>query len=289
MKATVPKTQIARVSVQQLDIGQISAGPLSIGTLVLDDLHVGLSTGAARLQNLRVSVMLRFTLDWEVGVTIPWVGTFGWNGTIDFGSQSATVPLGNVNVPGLQSLSIDAGTLSINNVTAAIDAIRNLRLGGLVAEQIRANNMEAPTPGFTLAGIALSKARIEGIAMPAAKATDSTVARIHGEAVPVGGLTVPNFSLPQAALGQISSQALDVAATTNPFVFNADAGVLKAKLNVTPGARMQADELRIANVRASASIGAIQLQNVVFPYDVLDVKLSQLGIETIEIPKVEVS
>src|SRR5881397_2971996 len=107
LKASVPQTRIAKVSVQQVDIGQLSAGPLSIGKLVLDTVHVGVSTGTVRLRNLRVTVSLRMTLDWKVVVVIPWVGRFEWGSTIDFGTQSVTVPLGNVAVPGLQTLSLD--------------------------------------------------------------------------------------------------------------------------------------------------------------------------------------
>jgi len=289
LKATIPQTQIAKVTVQQVDVGQLTAGPLSIGRLVLDDVDVGISTGTVRLRNLRVGITLKMALEWSVSVSIPFVGDFGWSGTIDFGTQTATVPLGNVAVPGLQSLTAHVGRLDVSNVTAVIDAIRNLRLGSLVVEQIQANGVEAPTPGFQLAGIGLGSAEIDGIGVPKAAATDSTVGRVHGQALPVGGLTIPNFALPQANIGEVNSQSLDTSATSNPFVFSADAGVLEVDLKITPGARMQADELRLTNVRASTSVGQIELQNVVLPYDVLDVKLSQLGIETIDIPKIEVS
>ena len=289
MKATIPQTQIARVSVQQVEIGELSAGPLAIGRLVLDDLNFGLSTGTVRLQNLRVAVTVRMTLEWWVGVHIDWIGDFGWSGTIDFGTQSATVPLGNVAVPGLQSLSVDVGSLSVNNVRAVIGAIRNLRLGALVAEQVQANNVEVPAAGFQLAGLALANAQISGVGVPRASASDSTVGHVHGGALPLSGLTIPNFALPSMSLGQLSSDALDVGATSNPYVFSADAGVVRVSLSVTPGAHMQADELRLTNVRATATVGQIELQNVLLPYDVLDVKLSQLGIETIDVPKIEVS
>jgi hypothetical protein len=289
LKATIPQTRIAKVSVQQVDIGQLSAGPLSVRKLVLDTVHVGMSTGTARLRNLRVSISLRMTLDWEVSVSIPWVGNFGWSGTIDLGTQSATVPLGNVTLPGLQNLTLDLGTVSVNNVNAVIGAIHNLRLGGLVVEQVRANNMVVPTPGFTLTGMGLSKAELAGVSVPVASATDSTVHHIHGQALPLGAVTIPGLALPQANVGDISSQAMDVNATSNPFVFRADAGVLKVSLNLTPGARMQTDELRLTGVRAAISVGSLELQDVVMPYDVLDVKLSDLGIDTIDVPKIEVS
>ncbi len=288
MKATIPQTQVARLGVQQVDIGELSAGPLAIGKLVLDDLNVGLSTGAARLQNLRVTVSVELSLDWRVGVTIDWLGDWSWRGTIDLGAQSVTVPLGNVNVPGLQSLSIDVGTLSVSNVSAVIGAIRNLRLGALVAEQVQLDDVEVPAAGFQLAGLALAGAQLDGVGVPRISAATATAGRVHGQALPLGAMTIPNLALPTASVGQIASDALDAGATSNPLVFSADAGVLRVSLSVTPGAHMHADELRLSNVRASASVGQIELQNVVLPYDVLDVKLSQLGLETIDVPTLEV-
>lgn len=288
MKAIIPETHIAKVSVQQVDVGKLSAGPLSVRKLVLDAVHVGVSTGTARLRNLRVTLSLRMTLDWDVGVDIPWVGRFGWNGTIDFGTQTATVPLGNVSVPGLQSLSLDLGSVSVNNVDAVIGAIQNLRLGALVVEQVRANNLVVPTPGFQLSGFGLAKAELDGVSVPSGSATDATVKHIHGQALPLGTVTIPGLSLPQANVGDLSSQAVDVNASSNPFLFVADAGVLKVTLNLTPGTRMQIDELRLTGVRAGTSVGSLELQNVVLPYDVLDVTLSQLGIDTIDVPKIEV-
>lgn len=289
MRATIPETRVAKVSIQRAEIGQLSAGPLSVRKLVIDTVHVGVSTGAAQLRNLRVSVSLRMTLDWKVGVDIPWVGSYGWSGTIDFGTQSATVPLGNVSVPGLQSLSLDLGTVSVNNVDAVIRTIQDLQLGGLVVEQVRANNLDVPTPEFQLTGLGLAKAVLDGVSVPAGSATDATVKHIHGQALPLGTVTIPGVSLPQTNVGDLSSQAVDVNATSNPFLFVADAGVLKVTLNLTPGARMQTDELRLTGVRAGTSVGSLELQDVVLPYDVLDVTLSQLGIETIDIPSIEVS
>jgi hypothetical protein len=226
---------------------------------------------------------------WEVSVDIPLVGSFGWDGSIDFGTHSLPVRLGDVSVPGLQSLSIDLASVSANNVNAVIGAIRNLRLGPVVAEQIRANNAVAPTPDFSLTGFGLGSLEVDGVSVPGATATDTTIARLHGDAFPPGDVTISGLALPQASLGQIASQGLDTRATSNPLILSADAGVLKVSLSLTPSARMEADELRLSNVRASASVGAVVLRNVVLPYDVLDVKLSQLGIETIQVPRIEVA
>lgn len=289
MKSTIAETRIARVTTQQIDIGQISAGPLAIGTLALDSVHVGLSTGTASLRNLRLTISLRLELDWDVGVDIDFVGHFGWNGSIDLGTHAITVPLGNVIVPGLQNMSLDIASARVTDVSAVIGAIRNLRLGGLVAEQVRARGLTVPVPDFHLTGLGIGGASIRDLAVPGATAAETTVGHVHGAALPLGTVTIPGLSLPSAAVGNITSNSFDASGTSNPLVLTADAGVLSISLRVTPGGGMHADEMRLSSVRATTSIGSIAMQNVVLPYDVLNIKLSQLGIETIEIPQIEVS
>jgi hypothetical protein len=293
LKALVPQTNVAKVGVQQLDIGELNIGPASIGKLVLDSVRVGVSTGSVKMRDLRVTISLAMSLDWKVSVTIdlpgPWDPDFTWDGTISFGTQSITVPFGDVNLPGLGTLTLDVPNVTAHNLTAAFGAIRDLRLGPLLAEEIRANNLVAPPPGFQVTGIGLGRLGLDDVMVPSSTLSDVEIGHVHGEQLPLGVVRIPNFELPQASLGQISSQGVDVNAVSRPFEFVADAGVLEITLRLTPGARTRIGELHLNDVRSTTSIGSIELQDVTLPYDVLDLKLSQLGIETIEVPKIEVS
>jgi hypothetical protein len=288
VNAAIQEVSIARVGVSQIDVGQLSVGPLSVGSLVLETTHVDVSTGSAQFRNLRVTISLRMTIDWEVSITIPLAGTFGFDGTIDLGTPSITVPLGDVSLPGLQSLSLDLPSLTVENLAAAVGPIRDLRLGALVAENIRARGVVAPVPDFQLLGLGLGRVAVEGLSVPAASAADATVGSIRGGSVPLGTVTIPNLALPQAALGDLTSQAVDVGATSNPIAFVADAGVLKLTLTLTPAARIRTDELRISGVRSSATIREVRLTDVVLPFEVLNLTLSQIGIDTIQVPEIEV-
>ena len=288
MKATVDDVSLARIGIEQIDVGELSAGPLSIGSLVLDTTSLDVSTGTASLRNLRVTISLTMTLVWEVSISIPFDGSLSWSGTIDLGTQSITVPFGDVSLPGLQSLSLDLPSLTVDNLSAVVEAIRDLQLGSLVAQDIRAQGILVPVPDFQIIGLGLTGANIEGLSAPGASSVNATVGSVQGMTVPLGTVTIPNIDLPQASLGDIVGQALDVKATSNPIAFVADAGVLKITLNLTPTARMHTDELRVQGIRASASIGQVQLTNVVLPFTITNLTLSQIGIDTIQIPKIEV-
>jgi hypothetical protein len=132
-------------------------------------------------------------------------------------------------------------------------------------------------------------AAINGMSVPAASAFKVTVAHAHGDALPAGTVTIPGLALPRASMGDIASDSVSAGGAADPYIFTANAGVFGGTLTVTPSATIDFAELRITNVRATASIGSVTLQNVVLPYDVFNLTLSQLGIETIAIPALEVS
>lgn len=289
MKATVPQASVGRVSVRQVDVGEIDAGPISISKLVLDSIHLGVSTGSVKARNVNVTIGVSLSLDWSVGVTISGIGSWGWNGTIDLGTQSATVALGDLGVSGLKSLDFDIASLAVSNVDAVAGAIRNLKLGPLVAEQIVAQNLVLPKPDFTLSGLGLVSVGINGLSVPAATGTQVTVGHARGDALPLGTVAIPDLNLPRASVGDITSDGLDASGEPDPYLFTADAGVLSVSLSAAPSAELAIDELHISNVKASASVGQVTLQDVVLPYDVFDIKLSQLGIDSISVPSLEMS
>ncbi|OLE23952.1 MAG: hypothetical protein AUG49_14635 [Catenulispora sp. 13_1_20CM_3_70_7] len=288
MKADIPSTTLDRVTVERIDIGHLNLGPLTVGRLVLDGARVDVSTGAARFAGLRVSIGLTMTVRWKVEVSIPLVGSWGWDGTIDLGTTSIAVPLPDVTLPGLESFSLNLSEVAVDDLRAVVGPLSGLRLGPLVAEQVQLSDVLAPVAGFDLLGAALGRIALEGLSLPSARA-DAQVGRVHGQALPLGSVTVANLALPSAAGSDIASEGLDVQAEANPIRFEADAGILSLTLEVRPSAGLQADELRLTNVRASGAIDSMQLHDAVLPYEVLNLSLSDIGVESIDVAKLEVS
>lgn len=288
MKAVLSETRVARMDVVQIDIGQLNAGPLTVGRLVLEAGRFEMSSGAIRIRNLRVTVGLRMVLEWNVEVSILGFPK-RWNGSIDLKDHEFTVGLGDHTLPGLQSFTLDLPSLTVDAVAAVMEPLRDLRLGPLVAEQVHARALVAPVPDFTLTGLGVGRAVLSGLAVPGARADSAEIARIHGQALPLGTITLPPIAFPQADAGDVRAAGVDAGGVSNPLEFVADAGVLKITLRVIPRARMRADELAITGLRSSASIGRTVLTDVVLPYEVLNVTLGQIGISTVEIPTIEVS
>jgi hypothetical protein len=289
VRAVIPQMTVQQAGMTAISVGHVGIGPIQIGQLALTNFHVGMSSGTVSLQNFRVTLTLHIALDWSVSVQIPFDGSAGWSGTINFGSPSLTIPLGNVTVPGLQNFSIDVSSLSAGPLSATTAPLTNFQLGSAIAEQIRADNTVVPAQGFTIAGLGLTSMRADGVTVPAASIDDVTIGRVHGGALPLGQMTIGSVAMPAAAVSQIASQALDVRATGPGFAFHADAGILDVTLRITPVARGRIDRMTISGLNAQASIGSIELQNVVAPYEMLNIKLSQVGIDQIAIPTLGVS
>ena len=287
-KASAPEVTIGRLSVGGIDVSQASVGPLHAARLVLDATHVDVATGAAAFSDLQVTVTLTMRIDSTVRVKIPLARTYTWQGTVKIGTHSFTVRLGDVTVPGLKSFSLDAQTASFDAVEATLGPLRNLRLGPLVAEQLRMQGVVAPVPSFTLTGLGLGRVGFAGLGVPGATSTAVTIDRAHGQALPVGSVTIPDLRLPQASTDQVTSGEVDVSGRSRPSASSPTRDCLRCS-STTPSVRLRTrEELRLSNVRTSASIGSIELQDVVLPYELLGLTLSDLGIELIDVPKAEV-
>lgn len=288
MQVQVPELAAARLSVQQVDIGQLSAGPVSVGRLVLDDLHVDVHTGAAAFRGLVVTIDLAMVLEWRVEVKVPVVGSWDWDGTIELGAHSCTIDIGDLSLPGLETLTVDLAALAVDGLAVQVAPLHDLRLGPLTADGLTVSDVLAPPAGFAVNGFGVGRVALDGAGLPGLTASAATAKHLSGRGLPLGDVALGPLALPQADVADITSSGLDAAGTSAPFLFTCDVGILDVTLRVTPSARLQADELRLSGVRTGATVGSVVLHDVVLPYDVLDLRLTQIGVETVALPKIEV-
>jgi hypothetical protein len=287
MLTTIAQADIQRSGVSGVSVGQVGIGPITIGQLVLSDLELNTAADGAFLRNFVVTVAYTMSLDWRLHIDLPG-HPIDDSGTEDLDSPTFIVGFGDIRVPGLDNLKIDIASLSLDNVAATAKPVANLQLGAAVAEQIQAKNLTLPSQGFTIAGLGIGALRVGGFGAPAANLDSLSIGRIHGDAFPLGQMTLSNLALPSASVADITSQGVDTTATPKPKAFHLDLGCLDLTLKINPQASAHIDQLVINNVKASTSIGKIELNNVVAPYELLNLTLAQVGIETISVPSVAV-
>lgn len=287
MRANVPTLTASQATVARIDVGQVAVGPATIDRLIVRNVRFAMSAGAGELRDFRVTVTLTITLSWRVHVDLVFTD-FTREGTWDIGRPSIGFGFDNVPLPGLTSLTVNLDEMTAQNLTASSGPIANLGLGAIVAEQIRAANVAAPTAGFGLTGLGLTAVRAQGLSVPDASLGEVSIARLSGGSVPIPTMTIPNLSFPGASVGEIRSSNVDVTAVAPAVVFNAGGGLLRITLRIVPEANVRIAQLLLTNINASTSIESVEVQNVVLPFEVLNLRLTDLGINTIEIPAFEV-
>ena len=167
--------------------------------------------------------------------------------------------------------------------------LTNLQLNNAVAEQIAARDVVLPSAGFTIAGLTLDSLDGDNVSVPAAGVRQATVGRVRGDPLKVGELSVNSVTLGSATIPTVrSTSPFDVPANLQsrrlPDDDGFDLGILKFTLIVTPSAIAHIPHLEISNSNASATTGRVVVRNVTLPFDVLNLTLSQIGINTIGIP-----
>jgi hypothetical protein len=234
--------------------------------------------------------MLAISVEWHVHVGLPFpIPDVDVGDTFDLGSFSFSMPVGDVVLPGLNNLRFDIPSLTAQNASVSANPV-SLQLGSVAAEQVRATDVTLPSAGFTLTGLTLSSIVSNGVRIPAASVGQATVGRVHGAPANIPTFTLGSFTLPAAQIPLIRSTVpLDIPAVLQGPSPGFNAGILRIRIHIRPSVLSHIEHLEITGANANATVGQIVLRNVTLPYDVLNLTLSQIGIDTINIPAFTVS
>lgn len=286
MFVKVPDVDIQKAGLAAISVGQVAIGPITVGELVLSNADFSMSGARGTLRNVNVTITLHFTVDWHVHVGMPdGIPDINIGTTYDLGSFTFSAPVGDVVLPALNNIHVHIPTLSAQNMSVAATPLANLQLANAAAEHIQAQQVTLPAAGFTIAGLTLNSIQGTAISVPAATVDRATVGRLHGDPVTIPSFTLGSLQLPAAQIPELSSSApLDIPAKLQARSLGFDAGILRLSITVTPSALSHIDQLEINGANANATVEQVVLHNVVLPYDVLNLTLSQVGIDSIGIP-----
>jgi hypothetical protein len=288
--AKVPDLTAAHARIQTISIGQLGIGPIAVGALVLNNIDFSMSAAQGVLENLRVIVTLHITFEWHIHVGLPdGIPDIDVGDTYDLGSFSFSMPVGNVVIPGLNNLRFHIPSLNAQNLAVTASPV-GLQLDNVAVDQIHASEVVVPPNGFTIAGLTLRSLAGSGIGVPAATARQATIGALHGDPARIPSLTLGGLHLPAAQIPSISSSVpLDIPANLQGPSPGFDAGILRVAIHIVPSVLSHIDHLEITGANAAASVGQIVLHDVTLPYSALNLTLSQIGLDTIQIPSFAVS
>lgn len=292
MKAAVPTIGVARATVGSLAIGQLAVGPIHINRLSVQDAAIAVRSGSAQLRGVALSIQLDFQLEWQVGIDVGPID-FSTGGTNDLGGVTIPFPAIDVDIPGLRDINLDIAALVGQNVQVSADTVAGVAVTDVVADGVRASGVTLPTQDVTITGIGLTGIAIEDVGVPAATIATAAVDRVHGAPLTLDQLSLHDLTLPQAAASDVTSTGFEV-----PFTLpgdgairlpGVDLGVLQVTLIVRPSASAHVDLLRLTGVSVGATVGTIDVTGVTLPYEALGLTVSDLGVETIDIPAIGVN
>jgi hypothetical protein len=289
--AKVPKLDAQQAGLQTVSVGQVAIGPIAIGQLVVNGVDFSMSGAQGVLRNVSVTVTLDISVEWHVHVGLPdKIPDINEGGTIPLGSFSFTAPtIPQINIL-LNNVHLNIPSLTAQTISASASPL-GLQLSNVAADQIEALNVDLPTAGFTITGLTLSSVAVNGIDVPAANVGQATIGHLHGDPLTIPSFTLGALNLPTVTIPAIHSSApLDIPSPTlilpggNRPGFGDNNSLLSVHLDIQPSALTHIDQLDITGANANATVGQAVLNNVTLPYDVLNLTLSQIGINTIEIP-----
>lgn len=291
MEAQVQAAVVARVDVGRIAVGDVSLGDLVVGQLRVDDASVAVRSGQALLRDVEVTMRLEFSIDWWVGIDL-WFDEFSDSGTARFAPLTIPLALGDWEVPGLRNIDLDIAVLTGSNVQTRADPITGLQVNGLAAEDVRATDVVLPTPGFDLAGLALTSLTVADVGVPAARVGAATVGHVRGTPLTLPGLRLRDLSLPSAAAGDIRSGVLDVPLQRRERMELSPAlnlGFLRLTPFVRPSAGTHIAQMHLTGVQASMAARRVELGNVTIPYELHNLTLADIGVHTIDVPTITVT
>jgi hypothetical protein len=282
MTQTINIAQVTAASGTMVDIeiDKIVLGGVTIGQVVLNGTSLDIASGSAFLQNVRIVLTLDFFFNWSVNI---WF--WSDSGSINLGSLSFPLDLGNVLVPSLNHIPLNIPNIVLANLSAIVAPLTSVDLGGGSFTGLTATKIAIPKNGFTLTGLGLGSVSVSTVQVPQTAVAKVSVQDFHPNA---------NIVLPSATLGpvQIPSGNVSNIQTTAPIGFNGIAsqqgigfgfGPVSASIMVTPTAFVSIGSLLLQGVSLSGSVAQAILANIGVPVDIRGINVSTIDIGQLDV------
>jgi hypothetical protein len=282
-RANVDSVTADSGSAESISVNRITLGSATVENVTLSGINAALIGSQALMQGVRMVLELRFSLEWEVD--LGWLGS--WGDTVDLGSLSFPVDVGNVSVPSLANIQFSVPTATTTNVSANIDPVQNLTLGATQINKLAATDTDAPSSGFSLNGLGLGAVSMSKLSLPQTATAKVTV----DEVKPSGPITLPGLSLtgvnlPAVQVGTINSGGFGIAAHISRRSLIADLGILEFKLNIDPVTHLNVQSMTIHDASFAATVNRVEVKNIKVPVTIQGVELRKLGLNAVKVNQI---
>jgi hypothetical protein len=282
--ALAKKINIAQILAESGTVGKVTVDRVSVGnvlvqSLTLKNTQANLASGNAYLEDVGMTLELRFKLHWWFDIEI-----YSDSGDEDLGSLWFSMHVGNVAVPSLANIQMNIPTVTVNNVGAQVNPLQNLDLGAAAFQKLAIKKSTLPTAGFTLSGLALGSLNLSGLGVPAMQSNEVTIQAFKpNQTVVIPSASLGNISIPSTAIPDVKSGGIDIDAVASSRGLKVDFGIFGFTFLVTPVVHMDIGSMTLHDLGLSASVENIDVANVHVPLDVKGITLKTLHLDDLTV------
>lgn len=280
----ISQVLVASGGIGALRVADLKLGEATIDRLVVEGVSASVHAGSALLENVRILLELRLSVDW-------WYDIWVWDdsGTQGLGSLSFAIGIGNVAVPSLHDINLAVPQATVDGAALTVAPVTNLDLGGATFRELKIEDTKLPASGFGLSGLQLGAVSIASLGAPDATARSLAI----GELAPAAPIRLPaievaNVRVPSARIPDVTSQAavnIDDAQATRRGV-SLDLGVLGFTFWVAPVVDIHIGTLRLHDVALSAGVDRLRVEGIALPVTVHGVTAGGLQLQQLTVNQI---
>ncbi len=267
-EATVRHLSVDRIlarcgSSAAMEIARLELNDTSVDNVIVEGLTTEVRCGSAVLHDVRAILELNFTAHWNYD--LKWLGSD--SGIKVLGSKANTIELHDIRLPMLQDFRFEIPEVELDDVDIDIDPLIDIALGGGELEGLQLADTDAPSEGFSLAGIDLGDLQITGLEVPGTRTGSMSVDNFKPTepltlpGVKLGPISIPGIEIDDVGSdGAVSIMGAELESIEAP-VFKIG-NLFKIKLVVDPVLHLQIGELVLSDLQASAHIESVSARNI---------------------------
>ncbi len=154
-----------------MEIARLELNGTSVDNVIVEGLSTEIRCGSAVLHEVRAILELNFTAHWSYD--LKWLGSD--SGIKVLGSKANTIELHDIRLPMLQDFRFEIPEVELDDVEINIDPLTDIALGGSELEGLQLSDTDAPSEGFSLAGIDLGDLQVTGLKVPGTRTGSMSV------------------------------------------------------------------------------------------------------------------
>lgn len=283
-RADIKSVSIDRLDADTLTVEELAVGSSSVETIAISNIQTTIDTRRALLNRVRAVVSNQIRVIWEA--ELPWPFSDRSDDFVVGFPFEIPFPPFDVEIPDLDNIDVSVPTAQVSDTIVNIPPVTNLSFNGGIVSDIAVSDIQLPTGGYGLAGMAFDTFSLSHIGVPDAGITSVSVGSIE----PNGNITLPSISTDLISIADIqvpSIQSNSPITVSNASAESEPRPILSIRLpfsiRITLSVAIRAtfdmniNSFTLEEMEATSTIDSVSLQNIQFPFKATGVQMTGIG------------